>query len=139
MLILVYSSVGLKEGYFPTDPRQGNGVCKTYLEQQGFTALPATATFSSFPSPWMTGGAGAGSIPADQTQSYGTWPPQSIVTLGTAATNLPVYTQTGTPITLSATTPTAYPSGAKTVTPGNGWAVQSDNGPAYTPIAGCVS
>ena len=88
----------------------------------------------------MTGGAGAGTVAPDQVTSYGTWPPTSITLLGTQATNLPIYTATGTAITLSASTPTAYPSAAtKTTAPGNGWADASDTAPAYATISGCVS
>ncbi|CAD6587583.1 MAG: hypothetical protein CYPHOPRED_003968 [Cyphobasidiales sp. Tagirdzhanova-0007] len=130
--------LGLSQGYFPTDPRMGNGTCARVLSQQGFAPLPATATFSAFPSPWMTGGAGAGTIAPNQTSLYGIWPPTSITLIGTYATNLPAYTATGTPITLSASTPTAYPTGATTtIAPGNGWADAADTMPAYATISGC--
>lgn len=134
------SIVGLEQGWFPKDIRPYVGMCRTLMAQQGFEALPTTAVFTAFPSPWMTGGAGAGTIAADQQASYGTWPPQSINIIGAAATNLLTYTPTGTPITLSGTTPTAYPAAAtKTVAPGNGWANAADTAPANAPVAGCVS
>lgn len=50
---------------------------------------------------------------------------------------LPTYTATGTPITMSASTPTAYPSGASTVRQGNGWADASDTAAWYVTKSGC--
>lgn len=130
--------LGLKEGWIPKDPREHAGVCAAAIAEQGFTPLDPTATFTAFPSPWMTGGAGAGTVAADQVAAYGQWPPTSIVgPVGTQATNLPIYTATGTPITLSASTPTAYPSGASTISVGNGWVNTADTAPWQTPIAGC--
>jgi glucan 1,3-beta-glucosidase len=87
----------------------------------------------------MTGGAGAGTIAADQVASYSQWPPTSIrEPIGTQATLLPTYTATGTPITLSASTPTAYPKGASsTIGPGNGWADPSDTAGWYVTKSGC--
>lgn len=100
--------------------------------------MPTTAIFSTYPSPWMTGGAGAGTIAADQLASYSQWPPTSIrEPIGTQATLLPTYTATGTPITLTASTPTAYPSGASTYRQGTGWADASDTAQWYVTKSGC--
>ena len=133
--------LGMEQGWMPTDPRDHVGVCASVVPAQGFPAPDPTATFTAFPSPWMTGGAGAGTIAADQLASYGQWPPTSMrEPVGTLATNLPRYTSTGTPITMSATTPTAYPSGVSaTVAVGSGWANTADTAPYATPIATCVS
>lgn len=131
--------LGLAQGWIPADPREHVGVCSSVVAAQGFPAPDPTATFTAFPSPWMTGGAGAGTIAADQISSYGVWPPTSMrEPVGTLATNLPRYTSTGDRITLSATTPTAYPSGAATVAVGNGWANTGDVSPYATAIATCV-
>lgn len=130
---------GLSEGYFPTDPRNNVGSCNRILAQQGVAALPTTAIFSSFPSPWMTGGDPSPTIAATQLASYSQWPPTSIrEPIGTSATLLPNYAPSGNPITLPVSTPTAYPSAAtSTMSPGNGWADASDTGSWYVTKAGC--
>lgn len=104
------------------------------VSQQGvsMSANPAPSL-----SAWMTGGAGAGTILAtDQLSTFGVWPP---ATLGnTPASNLPTYTTTGAIVTMSAATPTSYPSGySSTTDPGDGWEQATDTVAWYTPVAGC--
>ncbi|KAL8279683.1 hypothetical protein RQP46_007996 [Phenoliferia psychrophenolica] len=127
--------LGLAQGYVPKDPRGSVGSCPILVSQQG-------VSMSSNPAPtlssWMTGGSGAGTIVATAIlASFSAWPP---ATLGiTPVSNLPTYTSTAAISTLSALTPTSYPSGYSSSTnPGNGWAQSSDTTPWYTPVAGCT-
>lgn len=122
--------LGLQEGWLPKDPRSGAGTCA----KQGVVS-PLGASLSGY----QTGGPGAGTFLAAQVNSYGQWPPSSMSGV-TAVSGLPIYVQTGTPITLSAPTPTSYPpsySPTVTVSVGNGWADPSDTASAYVPIEGC--
>lgn len=122
--------LGLQEGWLPSDPRSGAGTCA----KQGIVS-PLGKSLAGY----QTGGPGAGTFLQPQVSSYGQWPPSSMSGV-TAMSGLPVYVQTGTPITLMAPTPTSYaPSYSPTVTisVGNGWADPSDTVGAYVPIAGC--
>lgn len=131
--------LGLQQGYFPKDPRGYYGTCNRVVNTPGYNVLPMPTdlAFTAFPSPWMTGGAGAGTIAATQLAQYGQWPPVTVNGVPTA-TNLPRYTATGKPITLSASTPSAYPSAASTtISPGNGWANKNDTAGYYAPASAC--
>lgn len=117
--------LGLQEGWMPEDPREADGTC-------GNTD-PWTPPLQS----WMTGGAGAGDMPASVSAQYG-WPPASI-SRGGAVGDLPAYAPTGTLITLSASPVTAA-SGehvTHTADPGNGWNNPSDNTGLYVEVPGC--
>ena len=132
--------LGLQQGYFPKDPRLYVGTCNRVVATPGYNVkpMPTDLQFSSFPSPWMTGGAGSnGQIQSAQLASYGAWPPRSFNSLANIA-NLPRYTATGKPITMSAATPSAYPASAtRTVAPGNGWYNANDTAGWYTPAPAC--
>ncbi|KAI5479242.1 glycoside hydrolase family 61 protein [Pseudohyphozyma bogoriensis] len=128
--------LALEQGYMPANPRLGrrDGACAAAMQSNDVTmASFAAPTLSA----WMTGGAGAGTmLNPTQAASYSQWPPASLG--ATPASNLPTYTPTGSVITLSATTPTAYPSGYSSVTDaGNGWAQPTDTAGWETPVAGC--
>ena len=71
------------------------------------------------------------------TSNYSAWPPAALTGIPTAS-NLPVLTATGTPITLSpATQPTGVFATGNATNVGNGWANPSDTASYYTTIAGC--
>lgn len=110
----------------PTDPRKAVGSCA----QQGVSGKDFDGTYSA----WATGGSGAGTIAAAWTQSYGEWPPASIANGGEAA-QLPMYTATGSVVTLPPPTLTA--SATKSVDLGNGWYDSSDTAGGITVIPGC--
>lgn len=108
----------------PKDPRSAIGACKNADPRAG----PLT--------PWQTGGAGAGQIPASILASY-RWPPTSISNAG-AATLLPSYTPTGTIPTLPA--PTFSPTGTASksvINAGSGWQNPSDTAGAMVAISSC--
>ena len=107
----------------PLDPRAALGAC-------GASSGPA---FDGTFAPWMTGGAGAGTVPASQTTIY-PYPPTDLQ--GTLVSGLPLYTSTGAIATLVAPTPTG--SGGNAISPGDGWFNANDAQSAPTPIAGCV-
>jgi glucan 1,3-beta-glucosidase len=92
----------------------------------------------TYSSPYMTGGAGAGTIAAAQTSSY-PWPPVSFANVASASMkSIPQYTQTGTPITMPAMTFTA-PSASSTINAGTGWYKANDaSRQAYAAISGWV-
>lgn len=129
-------SNGLKVGYVPTNPRDSKGACMSIAQAYNQPA-PSTIPFVGSFAAAQTGGAGAGGIDPAATAQYA-FPPASI-TSGGPVVNLPTYTPTGKPITLSASAPaaTAYPSGASTVSPGNGWFKAADTAGWYQPISGC--
>lgn len=129
----LYDAVALQEGYFPTDPRQHVGKCAEIVADNTGGTYNTASAFTAFPSPWMTGGAGAGTIAPAQLSSYSRWPPTSFAdAVGARVTNLPSLVPTGTPVTLAIATPT--PTG---VDPGMGWANPSDTAGWYAPKAGC--
>lgn len=131
--------LALQEGYMPRNPRDALGACTALVAEAGagvsMVANPAP-TLSS----WMTGGAGAGTLLNQaQSASFGAWPPSSIGASPTPTAFLPTYTNTGKIITMSASTPTAYPSGySSVINPGNGWKQASDVTSFATPVAGCL-
>ncbi|KAF7367193.1 Glycoside hydrolase family 5 protein [Mycena sanguinolenta] len=110
--------LGLEGGWIPTDPREAVGKCAAI--NAGGNA-PFDGTFSA----WQTGGAGAGTIAAAASSSFGMWPPATISNVDEdALTLMPTYTATGVVSTLTYTTPsvtatTTMPS--LTVSVGNGW------------------
>ncbi|KAF9030182.1 putative ectomycorrhiza-upregulated exo-beta-1,3-glucanase GH5 [Hymenopellis radicata] len=106
--------LGLEGGWILKDPREAKGKCA------GVTPFPGTYE------PWMTGGAGAGTITA-VVQEY---PPATISGPGVPATDLPVYAASGTVNTLPGPTITGH-----TV---KGWFDAGDTALGPTPIAGCA-
>jgi len=121
--------LGLANGWITPDPRKAAGSCAS----QGVTGQAFDGTF---PSPYMTGGAGAGTIVAAQTASY-PWPVSSLASVGGNAAQVPQYTQTRAPITLPAPTFTS-PGSTQTINAGNGWFNPNDDSRmAYTAIGGC--
>ncbi|KAH9477953.1 putative glucan 1,3-beta-glucosidase D [Psilocybe cubensis] len=115
--------LGLERGWMPKDPRTVIGAC----------GPPTGPSWGGKFESWMTGGAGAGSVPI-QTAQY-PWPPAQLAD-GNVVSQLPLYTSTGTPVTLPMPTFTDSNGQAVSVT-ANGWFNPNDNGPAPTPIAGC--
>ncbi|KZP22688.1 glycoside hydrolase family 5 protein [Athelia psychrophila] len=100
--------LGLQEGWIPTDPRTA------------------------------TGGAGAGTISATWSSSYGVYPPATISNAGAAASALPQYTSTGTVATLVPPQTLTASATASAVNAGNGWFDASDTAGGVTAIAGCT-
>ncbi|GAA5890506.1 hypothetical protein JCM6882_002943 [Rhodosporidiobolus microsporus] len=137
--------LGYEQGWIPTNPRTAIGACPSLVTSNGFsigyTEQPAPTL-----APWMTGGAGAGTI-QDQAMytSFSAWPPESIgaaaVTgpYATPVSLLPTYTPTGSIITMSSPPqPTSWPSGySSSVDVGDGWAQPTDTVGQYTPAADC--
>ncbi|KAJ7590552.1 glycoside hydrolase family 5 protein [Mycena floridula] len=120
--------LGLDNGWMPLDPREANGMCN----KVGVPYTPFTGTYSS----WQTGGAGAGTIAASATQTWGQFPFPTILGAGGGpASLLPTYTATGPIPTLPGPTFTATPTPTTTV---DGWFKDSDNAPIFTPVAGCT-
>ncbi|GAA6012764.1 hypothetical protein JCM11491_002554 [Sporobolomyces phaffii] len=129
--------LGLEQGWIPDDPRQALGACPSLVTSNGFTIGYTTSPAPTL-APWMTGGAGAGTISdQDMYTSFSAWPP---VSLGTTPVNvLPTYTPTGSVITAPpASQPTSFPSGySSSVNVGDGWVQSTDSAGFYTPVAGC--
>jgi len=82
-----------------------------------------------------TGGAGANSFTAGETEAY-PWPPATLnnVPENAPATALPSYAETGSIITLPTPTFTNIPT---TVSQGTGWYDSSDTTAGVTVIQGC--
>ncbi|KAA1471083.1 exo-beta-1,3-glucanase [Dentipellis sp. KUC8613] len=114
--------LGLQNGWMPTDPRTAAGTCGN------------TSPFSGPLAPNQVGGQGAAKLDPAVSSEFA-WPPTTISGADGPATQLPLYTPTGTIPTLGVPTFTA--SGASTVSVGNGWANPSDSKGAYVPIASC--
>ncbi|OCF39284.1 glucan 1,3-beta-glucosidase [Kwoniella heveanensis CBS 569] len=119
--------LGLEHGWVPKDPREAIGTC----EGDGVTSNPWDGTFSN---PAVTGGSGAGQIPASQSAQY-PWPPASISN-AEDIDSLYQYTQIADPITLPAATFTS-PGSTATIDAGDGWHQPSDTRKAYAAITGC--
>lgn len=121
-------SLGLQEGWMPTDPRSAmQGVCSSLgVASTPAPALPATAT----------GGAGAGTISPAFRASYTAWPVTSLSGIPNVA-NLPTYTATGTLTTMPAPTFSA-PNGKSTFDAGSGWFNTAIQASAHVPVAGCT-
>lgn len=111
----------------PTDPRQAVGQCNN--------AHPWSPPLDA----WMTGGAGAGNIPATVTSLY-PWPPAAISN-GGAVTELPQYTPTGVVPTLAGPTftmaSTATPTPTASIDVGSGWTNSADNAGLMVNMANC--
>ena len=124
--------LGLQNGWMPTDPRQAHGMCA----QLGVPGTPFNGSFQ----PWQTGGAGAGTIAASATSSYGQFPPTSLAGVPAGqVTLLPSYTSTRSQlVTLPPPTFSATASFDKGVSVGDGWFDAQDTNPMVTPVAGCV-
>lgn len=120
--------LGLENGWIPADPRTANGTCASLDSQSS----PFDGEYES----WQTGGAGAGTIAATATASFGQWPPATISNAPGPASLLPSYTSTGTVVTLPPPTFTA--SMTKSVDVGDGWFNTGDTAAAPTAIAGCT-
>ncbi|KAJ7461029.1 glycoside hydrolase family 5 protein [Mycena galericulata] len=120
-------SLGLQNGWMPTDPRSAVGQCGN------------SNPFEGSLSAWQTGGAGAGTIAAGATPE---WPPATISFPGTQspAGDLPTYTPAGSPVTLpgptfTSTSGVAAPTASISV--GSGWQNSADTAGMMGPIAGC--
>lgn len=126
--------LGLENGFMPRNPRLSTGACPAILAGQGLTLTsnPAPALV-----PWMTGGAGAGTIQTPAQLVDFAWPPAAID--GTPVANLPTYTPTGVVPTLPVPNPTSYPAGFSSTADAGGEAWQSrvNSGGYYAPVAGC--
>ncbi|KAJ6449848.1 glycoside hydrolase family 5 protein [Mycena sanguinolenta] len=130
-------SLGLQNGFMPTDPRDSVGICAS-LDTK---TVPFNGTFQS----WQTGGAGAGTIAASDTASFGAWPPKTLSSVNVAPTLLPTYTPTASIPSLTWTTPTPTSAGsgsasAPTITAsvGSGWFDAADTALVMTAVAGCT-
>ncbi|KIJ37740.1 glycoside hydrolase family 5 protein, partial [Sphaerobolus stellatus SS14] len=115
-------SLGLQQGWIPTDPRKSAGSCAV--------ADPYVGP----PQSWQTGGSGANQIPATATAQF-VFPPAQISNAGADGSLLPTYTPTGKVMTLPVSTITA--SATKTANPGSGWTNTQDTMGAYVAIPGC--
>ncbi|KZT57294.1 glycoside hydrolase family 5 protein [Calocera cornea HHB12733] len=129
-------SLGLDNGWIPTDPRDAVGFCA------GSAGVAMNNPFDGTLSAWQTGGAGAGTIDAAQLASY-TWPLTSMNNCSTSpylapsdVVRLPQYTETGAIITLAGPTFTT-PSSTQTADAGSGWDNPADTAGYYEPIQGC--
>jgi len=133
-------SLGLQNGFMPTDPRDSTGVCAAL----GVDSDPFPGTFST----WQTGGAGAGTIAPTALASFSAWPPTTLSNVPAASvTLLPTYTPTASIASLTFVTPTptpasgsASPASQPTITAsiGNGWFDAQDQTPMMTTVAGCT-
>jgi len=119
--------LGLQNGWMPTDPRESAGMCASI-------GASGNTFDGTYPQPYMTGGAGAGTIAPSATAEF-PWPPTSIIDAGAAVSLLPTYTPTGTVPTLPPPSLTATPTTSVDV--GNGWFDPQDTTSAMTPVAGC--
>lgn len=118
-------SLGLENGWMPTDPRDAVGICDTLGVQfnQPFNG--------SYPS-WQTGGAGAGVLAPSATATLEAYPPTLSNAGGANPTLLPHYTD----VSANPTLPPATFSGA-TTSGGDGWADAQDTALAPAPVQGC--
>ncbi|KAL0061434.1 hypothetical protein AAF712_011728 [Marasmius tenuissimus] len=114
--------LGYENGFMPTDPREANGYC---------ARLGVNEPWNGQYQPWMTGGAGAGTIAATATAGL-SWPPASINGVPAASMAFaPTYTPTGSVATLSG------PSVTKGASSVRGWFNTADTAGAPTTIPGC--
>lgn len=119
----------LQKGVIGNDPRAANGYCAV---SGGNTATTSFTGYQAF----MTGGVGAGTVPAAQSASY-TWPLTAMGPMNSNAptynkaqlSSLPQYTPTAKPVSASRATATAL------ATSWPGKLVASDTQSAYTAIA----
>jgi glucan 1,3-beta-glucosidase len=115
-------------GYIPSDPREADGYC---VNTAGIAPTPTTG----FAQPYMTGGAGAGTIVAAQRSSY-PWPVTTMSPSFVAAdmTKVPQYTRTGSVLTMPTPSFSAA-SGDATSLNGNGWYKADDTQAAFAAMA----
>lgn len=119
--------LGLENGWIPTDPRQAVGMCA----KLGVAGTPFDGVFQ----PWQTGGAGAGTIAATASASFGTFPPTSLAGVPAGSVSvLPTYTATRGPVTLPPPSFTA----SVTASVGDGWANSADTAQMVTTVSGCA-
>jgi len=126
-------SLGLQNGFIPTDPRTAVGTCGSL----DVTGPQFNGTYQS----WMTGGASAGSIVATATAALGIWPPVSIANVPIAQVSLlPLFTATGAIATLPPPSGTQWFAAKETGTgnAGDGWYDASDTVGGVTAIVGCT-
>jgi glucan 1,3-beta-glucosidase len=123
--------LGLDNGWMPTDPRTANGTCASYNVN-----LPRFDPASFAPSQT---GAGNGQVDPTALAKFGQWPPPTISGLPDTVpiTAAPVYTPTGSPVTLAM--PTITDSRGHTASlSADGWANQADTALRYVPVADCA-
>ncbi|KAI0636782.1 glycoside hydrolase [Trametes polyzona] len=116
-------SLGLQEGWMPTDPRGSEGVCDN------------SDPFNPPLKAWQTGGAGAGQIP-QSIQAALAWPPQSLTDVANLAA-VPQYTQTGSLVSLPAPTLTAVSGKTTSTVKAGSWNNPSDTASMWVPVATC--
>jgi len=122
--------LGRELGWIPDDPRKADGFC----ERQA--SLTPTVTFTGY-QPFMTGGVGAGQIPASVSLEY-PWPLTTMAPDFNAAdmSRLYQYTRTASPLTVPSLAP-SYSGLAESVSsqlvPTSTYPAQA----AFTPVAGC--
>lgn len=105
----------------PTDPRDSVGKCKSLgVDNSGFNGQYLS---------YATGT--GGDLIASSVIASSPWPPVSISNAGVPAYELPMYTPTGTVVTLPPPTSTGKEPSL------DGWADNQDTSPAPTPIQGC--
>jgi len=114
--------LGLQGGWMPTDPRDSVGRCSDL----GVVTNSFNGEYFSYAT-----GSGGGLIPSSVIASW-PWPPASISNAVDQVYQLPMYTPTGTIVTLPPPTNTGKEPNF------NGWADSQDTAPAPTPIQGCV-
>ncbi|EJD37873.1 glycoside hydrolase [Auricularia subglabra TFB-10046 SS5] len=117
-------SLGLQEGWIPTDPREAFGECA----RLGAPAQPDQYYVGEL-QPWQTGGTGAGEFAPAATVGLD-WPPAQLMTIN----NLPVPTYTAAGPVPTLPLPTFPPPAQATA---KGWANAQDNAPGIVPIANC--
>ncbi|KAG9076861.1 hypothetical protein FS749_011316 [Ceratobasidium sp. UAMH 11750] len=112
-------SLGLENGWMPTDPRDSAGACGNSNPRAGALKPSQTSYVSQTIAPSL--------------RAAHPFPPNSLADQGNAAA-LPTYTPTGTPHTLPAPTFTAA-----TVSAGSGWVGGSGGWDGdYVPVEGCT-
>ena len=126
--ICLSSQLGLQNGWMPKDPRQATGKCAALGDE-------APQQFNGQFKSWQTGGAGAGTVSAAAASSAA-WPPATISNANGPVSDLPMYTSTGSVVTLSPPTLTATPT--RSISIGDGWYDSSDTGSGVTVMQGCT-
>ncbi|EJD38716.1 glycoside hydrolase [Auricularia subglabra TFB-10046 SS5] len=118
-------SLGLENGWMPTDPREAIGHCAS----RGVAIDPAQA-FNGVLAPTATGAPGAPrTIDPASLATVRPWPPTQLGQVAGDGIAFPTYTPTGTINTLPP------PTGTPKLT---GWTNPQDTTPVAVPIAGCT-
>ncbi|KZV83788.1 glycoside hydrolase [Exidia glandulosa HHB12029] len=117
-------SLGLEQGWIPSDPRLALGECA----RLGAGGQPDQAYVGHL-QPWQTGGQGAGTFKPEATAGLD-WPPPALATI--ANIPVPTYTQTGAIQTPPVPTCTPPPSVTE-----KGWANPQDTVGVWVPKANC--